>query len=141
MSGHKLPVYYHLYYSADLWVGANVDATIEKGNVDSMFVNANSYSANEPGSVTMNGGSVGTMYLEYDSGYGAVLNYNSGDVSLLLISTTTYGETFTPLVLLGSVSGNLDKYEGGVNPNPDSDQGDDPILPDPGEDDDDGQVM
>jgi hypothetical protein len=131
---------YGHYYSADLWVGANASVTMLAGDVGYVFVNANEYSETNQGAFWMFKGTIDTMYLEFDV-KGAVLNYSSGSINRLLISSEVAGEPYTPVIIIDGVTSNLDKYEGGVNPNPAVEKpGDDPVVPDPGDDDDDGQV-
>ena len=80
----------YLQYSADLWIGANAKGAmtdINGGTVGSIFVNANEFSANNPGSFKMNNGTVENIYVEYDKGYGATFTYNGGTLNNLCIST------------------------------------------------------
>lgn len=87
----------YLQYSADLWIGANaqgaVQSSVSGGNIGSIFVNANEYSSQNPGGFTLDGCTVGTVYVEYDKGYGASFVFSSGKIENLLISTTTSGES------------------------------------------------
>lgn len=49
----------YLQYSSDLWIGANANGAltaINGGTIGNVFVNANAWSASNPGSFTMNGG-------------------------------------------------------------------------------------
>ena len=51
----------YLQYSSDLWIGANANGAltaINGGTIGNVFVNANAWSASNPGSFTMNGGTV-----------------------------------------------------------------------------------
>ncbi len=76
-------------YCADLWIGANAQgslASISGGMVENLFINANSYSATNAGGFTMNGGNIKNIYVEYDSGYGAIFEYKTGNISTLMIS-------------------------------------------------------
>ncbi len=106
----------YLQYSADLWIGANATgslATIKGGKVGNIFVNSNEYSANNAGSFTINGGEVTNLYLEYDKGFGATLNFKSGNIENMLISTTTSGTS----VKVTPVENNT--YKGGtITPTP-----------------------
>ncbi len=80
----------YLQYSADLWIGANAKGAmtaINGGTVGSIFVNANEFSATNPGSFKMNNGTVENIYVEYDKGYGATFTYNGGTLKNLCIST------------------------------------------------------
>jgi len=96
---------YYLYYSSDLWIGANAVGSvvaIDGGQVGKVFVNANAYSANNPGSFTLSGGYIDSVYVEYDSGYGATFNYQENyngesSVGKLYISTTTSGVAAEPI--------------------------------------------
>ncbi len=85
-------------FSEDLWIGSGVQsATINGGEIGNILVRAHSPSINEAysGKVTLNGGSIGTIYLDYcyrsdDPNYclGSVLNYGTGSIEHLLISTS-----------------------------------------------------
>ena len=77
----------YVKYSADLWIGANAKADIKGGTVGSIFVNANEFSATNPGSFKMNNGTVENIYVEYGNGYGATFTYNGGTLNNLCIST------------------------------------------------------
>ena len=78
----------YVKYSADLWIGANAKADIKGGTVGSIFVNANEFSATNPGSFKMNNGTVENIYVEYGNGYGATFTYNGGTLNKLYVSTT-----------------------------------------------------
>ena len=108
---------YYLYYSADLWIGSNVVGSVisigQDAYVGRVFVNANEYSATNQGSFILMGGEIQTLYLEYDKGYGAIFNYESGHVSQLIVSTTTSGTSHAPYV--GELVAGT--YQGGVDPN------------------------
>ena len=97
-------------YCADLWVGANANAKLNGGSVGSAFVNANSYSANNPGGLILDGANVENVYVEYDSNNGAKFTYTSGTIGSLKIAlkndnnqyygtyykaTPVQGETYT----------------------------------------------
>ena len=75
-------------YAADLWVGANAKATLSGGNIDNIFVNANSFSENNPGYFKMQDGHVTNLYAEYYENYGATVIYDGGTIDNLYISTT-----------------------------------------------------
>ena len=75
----------YLQYSADLWIGANVTAGGEVGNV---FVNANSYSETDPGCFIMQAGHVTNLYAEYYENYGAQVIYGDATLDHLYLSTT-----------------------------------------------------
>ena len=105
---------YYVAYSLDLWIGANASGTgveyqISKGYVGKMYINANDYSAKNPGKFTLIGGTIDSIYLEYDANYGAKLEYQNGTIGKLLISTKTSGsyKEVTP------VSGTT--YKGGID--------------------------
>lgn len=98
ITGNKIEGKYaednYLQYSADLWIGANAVgsiASITGGTVGNVFVNSNEYSANNPGSFTLNGGTITNVYVEYDRGFGGSLKFESGTITKLLVSTTTSG--------------------------------------------------
>lgn len=75
-------------YAADLWVGANAKATLSGGKIDNIFVNANSFSENNPGYFKMQDGHVTNLYAEYYENYGATVIYDGGTLDNLYISTT-----------------------------------------------------
>ena len=82
----------YLQYSSDLWIGANANGAltaINGGTIGNVFVNANAWSANNPGSFTMNGGTVTNLYVEHDAGYGATFKYNDGTIEHLYLSNKT----------------------------------------------------
>ena len=79
----------YLQYSSDLWIGANVNGAltaINGGTIGNVFVNANAWSASNPGSFTMNGGTVTNLYVEHDANYGATFKYNDGTIEHLYLS-------------------------------------------------------
>ena len=105
----------YLQYSADLWIGANAEGTIEEtmasiegGVVDNVFVNANKYSENHPGSFTLNGGTVKNLYVEYDDNFGGAFTYTDGDLQNLYVSTTTNKKSVKVTPVKGT------EYHGGV---------------------------
>ena len=63
----------------------------------------------------MYSGSIQTVYVEYDSGYGAVFNYYGGNVKSLLVSTNTAGTPYDSVELDGS-SSQVYTYVGGIDP-------------------------
>ncbi|MBE5740975.1 MAG: hypothetical protein E7351_00350 [Clostridiales bacterium] len=87
---------YYKIYSTDLWIGSNASGTmaaINGGEVGNMFVNSNSYSAqNDPDHVSfvMNNGEVDNVYVEYDE-YGAKFVFVGGNIDNMYLSTTTAG--------------------------------------------------
>ncbi len=126
---------YYLYYSSDLWIGANAIGSlvsINGGSIGNVFVNANSYSANNPGSFTLNGGNIDSVYVEYDSGYGAAFNYQSGNVSDIYVSSKstgvvgdiiTNGKTgvyYGGLSYVDSIVANVDVWDGSVSEVPEA---------------------
>ena len=79
----------YLQYSSDLWIGANANGAltaINGGTIGNVFVNANAWSASNPGSFTMNGGTVTNLYVEHDASYGATFKYNDGTIEHLYLS-------------------------------------------------------
>lgn len=79
----------YLQYSSDLWIGANANGAltaINGGTIGNVFVNANAWSASNPGSFTMNGGTVTNFYVEHDANYGATFKYNDGTIEHLYLS-------------------------------------------------------
>lgn len=103
---------YYKKYSTDLWIGANANGTVNtiNGTVGNLFVNANSYSANNKGACQINGGKVTNVYVEYDQ-YGADFTYTDGEIENLYISTPTSGEAVKVTPVKGTV------YNGGVAEN------------------------
>lgn len=82
----------YLQYSADLWIGANANGVLPKingGTIGNVFVNANEYSATNPGGFTMSNGTITNLYVEYDraKNYGASFTYNGGTITNLYIGT------------------------------------------------------
>ncbi len=99
----------YLQYASDLWIGANASGVVEDGTVDNVFVNANSYSANDQGAFAQAGGKVTNLYVEYAKNYGADVLYGGGTLENLYISTTQGNgdcKKVTPVVGM--------KYKGGV---------------------------
>ncbi len=97
-------------YCADLWIGANAEGSmvvIDGGEIGSVFVNSNEFSANNPGSFTLDGGLIHKLYVEYDAGYGASFKLISGEVLDLYISTNVCGVAV-------KVSGVAGDYMGGI---------------------------
>ena len=91
---------YLLHYSADLWIGANATGSliaINGGEVGMAFVNSNEYSANNPGSFTLNGGTINTLYVEWDE-YSATFNYESGTVNNLYVAKEVYDTDGTTII-------------------------------------------
>lgn len=79
----------YLQYSSDLWIGANANGAltaINGGTIGNVFVNANAWSASNPGSFTMNGGTVTNLYVGHDANYGATFKYNDGTIEHLYLS-------------------------------------------------------
>ena len=79
----------YLQYSSDLWIGANANGAltaINGGTIGNVFVNANAWSASNPGSFTMNGGTVTNLYVEHNANYGATFKYNDGTIEHLYLS-------------------------------------------------------
>ena len=88
-NGEKYQNDNYLQYSSDLWIGANATGAltaINGGTIGNVFVNSNEYSANNPGSFTMNGGTVTNLYVEYDANYGAKFKYTDGTIEHLYLS-------------------------------------------------------
>lgn len=99
---------YYSEYSVDLWIGANATGIISGGEVEYTFANANEYSASDKGSLTVNGGKISNLYVEYGKGYGADLHFVSGEITNLYVSkTSSNGEYYS----LTAQSGN--SYTGG----------------------------
>lgn len=99
----------YLQYASDLWIGANASGLVEGGTVDNVFVNANSYSANDQGAFAQAGGKVTNLYVEYAENHGADVLYGGGTLENLYISTTNGNgdcKKVTPVVGM--------EYNGGV---------------------------
>lgn len=99
----------YLQYASDLWIGANASGVVEGGTVDNVFVNANSYSANDQGAFAQAGGKVTNLYVEYAENHGADVLYGGGTLENLYISTTNGNgdcKKVTPVVGM--------EYNGGV---------------------------
>ena len=98
-------------YAADLWVGANAKATLSGGKIDNIFVNANSFSENNPGYFKMQDGHVTNLYAEYYENYGATVIYDGGTLDNLYISTTASNgacENVTPVAGMTYKGGQTD---------------------------------
>ena len=99
-------------YAADLWVGANAKATLSGGKIDNIFVNANSFSENNPGYFKMQDGHVTNLYAEYYENYGATVIYDGGTLDNLYISTTASNgacENVTPVAGMTYKGGQTDE--------------------------------
>ena len=107
---------YYVVESQDLWVGANafgnLQSSITGGTIGKMFVNSNSYSATNPGKFTMEGGTVESVYVEYDKNYEATFEYKDGIIGKLMIAKQTVGEGEETYVVLTPVKGTT--YKGGT---------------------------
>lgn len=102
--------YPQMQYSGDLWIGANVNATINGGTYGSIFVNANEYSNNNKGKLTIINGNAENVWLEYYAGYGADLTLENGIINKLYIaSKDNEGEAM--MIINKPIAGN---YEGGI---------------------------
>ena len=103
----------YLQYSSDLWIGANATGAltaINGGTIGNVFVNSNAYSANNPGSFTMNGGTVTNLYVEHDANYGAKFKYTDGTIEHLYLSKENgNGESIEVTPVKGT------DYSGGVS--------------------------
>lgn len=97
-------------YAADLWIGANSIATINSGTYNNVFVNANASSASSKGKLTVNGGNIDSLWLEYANGYGADLTISGGDVDKLYIANKNSSDE-AMMILNNPANGN---YEGGI---------------------------
>lgn len=75
----------------DLWVGANAKATISgKSELGNVFVNMNQHGDANKGKLTLNGGKINDLWLEYyvegGTRIGAEFEYQDGEVSNLYIA-------------------------------------------------------
>lgn len=101
----------YFQYSADLWIGANANgslASITGGKIGNVFVNANEYSANNPGAFTLDGGHIDNIYVEYANGYGATFNYVNGEIGHLYLSTLETGVGVEVPALVGTHIGGVE---------------------------------
>ena len=107
---------HYTQYASDLWIGANANGaltSINGGKIGNIFVNSNEWSEKNPGSFTMNGGSVDNIYVEYDKGHGATFTYSNGTIDHLYLSTINgNGNCIEVTPVAGT------PYKGGVPENP-----------------------
>jgi uncharacterized repeat protein (TIGR02543 family) len=86
----------YLQYATDLWIGSQARGTVvtidENAYVENVFVNANSYKADNGGTFKLSGGEIKNLYVEYADEKSASFVYEEGEVEELMISTTTTGE-------------------------------------------------
>jgi len=86
---------YYKAYSQDLWIGSQANgmirAQLTNSVIGNVFVNANEYSLDDAG-LTVNGGTINTVYVEYYDAKGAKFEYVSGTINNLLVSSMTTGE-------------------------------------------------
>ena len=87
---------YSKVYSADVWIDSQASAKISGGVIGKIFLNSNSTATDVQ--TVMNGGNVESIYVEYDSGYGAKFVYNNGNISRLRVGTTKGNGDFVELV-------------------------------------------
>ena len=73
-------------FASDLWIGANAKVSISgTSEIDYAFCNANEYSANNKGGITLNAGTISNLYLEYSKGFGADFKFVDGTVTTMKI--------------------------------------------------------
>ena len=107
---------HYTQYASDLWIGANANGaltSINGGKIGNIFVNSNEWSEKNPGSFTMNGGSVDNIYVEYDKGHGATFTYSNGTIDHLYLSTINGNGGCIEVTPVAGTS-----YKGGVPENP-----------------------
>ena len=107
---------HYTQYASDLWIGANANGaltSINGGKIGNIFVNSNEWSEKNPGSFTMNGGSVDNIYVEYDKGHGATFTYSNGTIDHLYLSTIKGNGDCIEVTPVAGTS-----YKGGVPENP-----------------------
>ena len=77
-------------YCADLYIAANAEgvqkSSIVGGEVENLFIEANTFSASDAGKFTLNGGEIENAYIEYKDENGARFEYLDGEIENLLIS-------------------------------------------------------
>lgn len=95
---------YYKVYSKDLWIGANAKVTVTNSTVGNAFVDANEYSATNPGFLKVNSGIFDNVYVEYDGGFGGTFNYVDGTISKLMLSTTASNGTYTEPELINNTT-------------------------------------
>ena len=95
----------HTRYASDLYIQTSTTtiAAISNGSVDNVFVDACE------GKLTLSNGQIYNIYLEYKETQGATFEFVSGEITNLLISTTTTGQ----FVEIPAVAGTT--YVGGTD--------------------------
>ncbi len=106
---------YDAEYISDLWVGANAFVNVESSTIGGVWVNANKFSANNPGKLTLTSGTIDRLWLEYDKNeqgeyFGAVLEFVDGAINKLAIAQDS--TNVEPAIINNPVKGN---YVGGAN--------------------------
>lgn len=106
----------YVKFASDLWVGANAIVNVKNGLINSVFVNANSYSATNQGALNVSSDNeeltnIKKVYLEYDPSNSAVMNCEAGKLfkGEIYSSTTDYGVA----VKLKANEG-VSSYHGGI---------------------------
>ena len=81
--------YEYTRFASDLYIqtSATTIATILDGRVDNVFVDAGE------GKLTLTAGQIFNIYVEYKESQGATFEFTNGEVSNLMVSTTTTGES------------------------------------------------
>ena len=81
--------YEYTRFASDLYIqtSATTTATILDGRVDNVFVDAGE------GKLTLTAGQIFNIYVEYKESQGATFEFTNGEVSNLMVSTTTTGES------------------------------------------------
>ena len=78
--------------SEDIWLGSEVNATIEGGEVGKIFKNANNSGKEEnQGSLVQKGGKISEVYVEYDNTNAATFTHKGGTVGKV-INRNTQGD-------------------------------------------------
>ena len=98
-AGESEPTAYYAQYSSDLWIGSEATGTIKSGTIGNVYVNDNVYG--DGGILTVENGTINAVYLEYEDGAYATLNYVGGEITSLLVSTLNGNgdyKTETPVV-------------------------------------------
>lgn len=83
--------------SEDVWLGSEVNATVNGGHIGKIFKNANKSGKEEnQGSLVLNSGKIDEVYVEYDNGdtgYAATFTHNGGTVDKVIIRKADGQET------------------------------------------------
>lgn len=83
-------------HASDLYIESDLDTTVVKifngAEIENMFVEANTVINQSHKTVVLDGGKIRDMYLAYGDGKSASLGYLDGEITDLMVATTTLGE-------------------------------------------------